>query len=71
MNVVKLNVLADYRSREIFYQKGITIEVTEVEWDFLQRDAPGCFEVWSAPEPKAPDAPPVDKMVKRHNADQK
>lgn len=59
MNIVRLQVLATYRSRQIAYQEGSIIEVTEAEADFLFRDAPGCFEI--APDiPRADVEPPAD-----------
>jgi hypothetical protein len=53
MNIVRLQVLSKYQSRQVAYQAGTIIEVTEAEADFLFRDAPGCFEI-------APDIPRVD-----------
>jgi hypothetical protein len=64
MNVVRLNVVAPYQSRQVVYQKGSIIEVTEPEAEFLFRDAPGCFEVAATlrvDEPKLPDEGEGDK----------
>lgn len=59
--MVKLKVMADYQSSVGRYKKGATIEVGPAVADYLQRDAPGCFEVV---RPKAAKRPPVDKMVR-------
>ena len=62
---VKLYLLQEYISRGVHYKAGETIEVDRDTALFLQRDAPGCFAPVNAPEVKAVEAPPVDKMVKK------
>lgn len=64
MRLVKLWVEKHYRSRDIDYPEGKTIEVPEDEAEFLLRDAPGCFEiVTEKTAEKAVKAPEVNKMV--------
>lgn len=69
---MKLKVLATYRNRDTQYPAGRVIEVSQAEAEFLDRDAPGCFEPYEEPEPEpaepeivdlALEAPPEDKMV--------
>jgi len=60
----KLKVISEYRNRETHYGVGSVIEVTDEQVKFLMADAPGCFEVYTEPEVKAVEAPPVDKMVR-------
>jgi hypothetical protein len=55
--MVRLHVLADYRSREVAYVEGSTIEVLTTDADFLLRDAPGCFEIFKPEAPEAPQTP--------------
>jgi hypothetical protein len=83
MNVIRLQVVSTYRARQVAYQKGTIIEVTEDEAEFLLRDAPGCFEIAPdipradeppADEPpagKAPKRPPLDKMISDEDTDKK
>jgi hypothetical protein len=75
MKAVKLLVKAHYRSRDVILAAGSQIEVPQDEAEFLLRDAPGCFEVVGAAPPveeeKAPDEPPVDKMVRREGSSRK
>lgn len=62
---MELKVLKLYINRTVVYAAGSVINVTPAEAAFLQRDAPGCFEV--VPEStgeKSVEAPPEDKMVK-------
>lgn len=72
---MKIRVLNHYRSRNIEYAVGQTIEVSESEGEHLLRDAPGCFKVlWGRveqqepqePEEKELENPPVDKVIHRY-----
>ena len=74
MAQIKLRVLQDYRSWEIFYQAGEEIEVPETFATWLMNDAPVAFErIETQPptppteveEKKAVEQPPADKMVRR------
>ena len=64
--VVKLRVVQPYRNREVYYEVGRVIEVSEQEASWLMADAPGCFETF-VKESETVDAesaslevPPVD-----------
>lgn len=64
---MKLRVLSTYSdSRGITYGAGIEIVVADAYGQWLLSDSPGSFVVVEAPAAQVPpDAPPVDKMVKR------
>ena len=67
--VVKLRVVQTYRNREVYYEAGRVIEVSEQEASWLMADAPGCFETFvKEPETVDPEsadleAPPVDEEL--------
>jgi len=71
--MVTLYVLSDYRSRRIEHVAGTAIVVSQEEADRLLADSPDSFTLATPiepdPEPEvlvtAPDAPPVDKQVRR------
>jgi hypothetical protein len=63
---MKLKVLFRYRSNLAQYEAGTVIDVDLETAKFLDRDAPGCFEVFESepePETKELDQPPADKMI--------
>lgn len=59
---MKLLLLDDYYSQRGGWAKGQEIEVDDRLGQWLLNDAPGCFEVIPY---GLPDAPPVDKMIKK------
>lgn len=61
----KLITVSEYTNspRGLHYQPGDIFTVTDAEHLFLMADAPGCFAL--APEGKALDAPPADKMMRQ------
>jgi hypothetical protein len=67
---MRLYVIDDYRSRDVFYPKGVVLEVPAETAVFLMADAPGCFSL-SAPSVSIEtvteeiSAPPADKMIRR------
>lgn len=69
-----LRAKTEYRNgpRGLHYKPGQEFDADDALYLFLMADAPGCFEpVQDAPakaEPKAVDAPPADKMVRRPKA---
>ena len=58
---MKLKVLKWYANQHVAYRPGDVIEVDEAQAEFLQRDAPDCFEVVKVKQVKAPAK---DKAVK-------
>lgn len=66
----KLIVKQEYRQAAIglHYAAGQVIVVGEELARWLQADAPQSFEVYVEPAPKAVDAPPVDKMMRKPKA---
>lgn len=54
-------------NRNLHIKRGEVFAANDELYRFLMADSPGTFEVVE-PEPKAVDAPPVDKMVKRPKA---
>jgi hypothetical protein len=64
---MRLYVIEDYRSRDIFHPKGAVLEVSLGEAVFLTADAPGCFSP-QAPRDKEIDSPPADKMMRKGKA---
>lgn len=68
--MVTLYVLSDYRSRRTAYECGEIITVSEEEAARLMADSPDSFAL-TLPEPPvsievaAPEAPPLDKAVRR------
>lgn len=71
--MVTLYVLSEYRSRRIEYAAGTAIVVSEEEAGRLMADSPASFTlarpIEPDPEPEvliaAPEAPPVDKAIRR------
>jgi hypothetical protein len=55
-------VLSEYHNRNQNYAKDQILDVAPSIAEFLQNDAPGCFEVLGD-HSKALDAPPLNKMV--------
>jgi len=65
--VIKLKCLNGYSNKQFSFEAGQVFEVDEVTARWLQADSPGAFVPVvgpAEPEVKAPEAPPVDKMVK-------
>lgn len=62
--MITLKVLENYAVHGHDYRAGQVIEVDEKTARWLKADAPGVFVDYQ-PEDKAPEAPPVDKMIKR------
>jgi hypothetical protein len=62
---MKLKLISNYSSREVRFDAGVEIEVSDAQAAFLMADAPGCFAVVGPEvvEVKDFDAPPVDKMI--------
>jgi hypothetical protein len=54
--------------RGILLRKGDVVDVTEETWAFLQKDAPGNFELYTEP---VVDKPPADKAIKRSRTTRK
>lgn len=59
--MVKLKVKQEYQNQREHYRRGQEIEVEDAHAAWLQRDAPGAFEVVVE---KAPKQPPRDKMLR-------
>ena len=59
--MVRLRAKSEYASATEHYRKGQVIEVDEGHAEWLQRDAPGTFEVVVE---KALKQPPRDKMLR-------
>lgn len=59
--MVKLRVKHEYQNQREHYRRGQEIEVEDAHAAWLQRDAPGSFEVVVE---KAPRQPARDKMMR-------
>jgi hypothetical protein len=70
-------VVQPYRNREVYYEAGRVIEVSEQEANWLLADAPGCFETFvKEPETMDPESaglevPPVDEELIDEDAESK
>lgn len=67
---MKLRVISRYQARSVIYQVGEVIDLPDADARALLADSPGSFEAVTkappeAPEVKALDAPPADKMIRR------
>jgi hypothetical protein len=62
---IRLKVIHDYRCGALYYESGSVIDVPADTGAWLQRDAPEAFVPYKEPEEKAPEAPPMDKMMNR------
>lgn len=63
--MIRIMVLALFRSRDTEYHPGQVLEVDEQRARFLLTDAPGCFERIID---KSIEQAPIDKMVRRAKA---
>ena len=61
---MKLWARMNYRCRERVFRAGETFDVSDEDARWLLSDAPEAFEIVEE-ETKAPEAPPVDKMVRK------
>ena len=59
--MIKLRAKSEYSTATEHYRKGQVIEVEDGHAEWLQRDAPGTFEVVVE---KAPKQPQRDKMLR-------
>lgn len=62
--MIKLKAKSEYASATEHYRKGQVIEIDEGHAEWLQRDAPGTFEVVVEKVEKAPKQPPRDKVIR-------
>ena len=53
---MKVVCIGEYRNKDLVYHIGDEFEIPKEEYDFLMRDAPGCF--------KQVGRPRKDKMVR-------
>lgn len=64
--MIQLLVKHAYRNRNVSYQAGEVIEVSDEQARFLMADAPGVFApVETGQQEKSVEAAPKDKMVRR------
>lgn len=59
--MIRLRAKSEYSTATEHYRRGQVIEVDDAHAEWLQRDAPGTFEVVVE---KAPKRPPRDKMLR-------
>ena len=61
----KLRVKSRYLNRDVLFEPGAIVEVTEEERRFYLADSPESFEDYTEPTAKELPEPPADKAVKR------